>query len=64
MKLADQNNKKILVPRTGFKNSSEPELRYQKNDRDPGFRDPGIAIYNSSLRKILSMTNFHDFLVF
>jgi hypothetical protein len=45
MKLADKNYRKVLVPRTGIRNCSGPGLRYQKNDRDPGFRDPGIAIY-------------------
>jgi hypothetical protein len=45
MKLADQNIKKILVPRTGIEDCSEPGLRFQKNDRDHGipvFGIPGL----------------------
>jgi hypothetical protein len=52
---------KLVVPRTGIKNGSEPGLRYQKIDRDLGFRDPGITIYTQNSNKHRkNMENFQN----
>jgi hypothetical protein len=41
--MINKSNKSVLLPRTGFRNCSEPRLRYQNSDAVPEYQFSGFS---------------------